>query len=229
MSKLKRDFYARDTLTVAKELLGKFLIHDYRGKKYIGKIVETEAYIGEEDKACHGRFGRTKRNEILFGEPGYAYVYMIYGMYYLLNIITEEKDFPAGILIRAVEPVTPTEAKRSLDFAEAPLEMTKERIKELRKLGSGPGVLTRWMEITGIQNGVDLVESNELYITNKLSKDVILATGRRPESKDSSQAGMTGKKFEVVKTTRVGVEYAGKWAYKPWRFYIKDNPFVSKK
>ncbi|HBG81293.1 TPA: 3-methyladenine DNA glycosylase [candidate division CPR2 bacterium] len=186
--KLKRNFYSRDTLTVAKELLGKYLIHIVYDQKFVGKIVEVEAYIGEDDMAAHSRFGRTKRNEIMYGEPGHAYVYIIYGMYDMLNIVTEKKDSPGAVLIRAVELIG-----------------EKGTLKDLRKLGSGPGVLTRWMKITRDQNSVDLL-SETLYIEDR---------GEKPE--------------EIVETTRIGVEYAGDHANLPWRFYIKDNPFVSRK
>ena len=103
--KLLPKFFARPTLTVARELIGKNLVVLRRGKRLVGRITETEAYIGEDDPACHARFGRTKRSEVLYWRPGTLYVYFTYGMHWLLNIVTERADFPAAVLIRAVEPL----------------------------------------------------------------------------------------------------------------------------
>ncbi|MBI3304971.1 DNA-3-methyladenine glycosylase [Candidatus Parcubacteria bacterium] len=103
--KLSPKFFARPTLTVARELLGKNLVVLRRGRRCVGRITETEAYIGEDDPACHARFGRTKRSEVLYWRPGTLYVYFTYGMHWLLNIVTERPDFPAAVLIRAVEPM----------------------------------------------------------------------------------------------------------------------------
>jgi len=243
MIKLTQSFYARNTLTVAKELLGKYLVHELNGKKFVGRIVEAEAYIGEEDKACHGRFGRTKRNEILFGKPGHAYVYMIYGMYYMMNVVTEKADFPSAVLIRAVEPVassavasskgkTGPSFRHSCEGGNPEKPKTRDqRLATLRKLGSGPGVLTRWMEISRLQNGIDIVNSDELYISSTansaFNQSVIPAKAGILRS--LVKPGITKKKIEIVETTRIGVEYAGECALKPWRFYIKDNPFVSRR
>lgn len=103
--KLVPKFFARPTLTVARELIGKNLVVLRRGKRIVGRITETEAYIGEDDPACHARFGRTKRSEVLYWRPGTLYVYFTYGMHWLLNIVTERADFPAAVLIRGVEPI----------------------------------------------------------------------------------------------------------------------------
>ncbi len=103
--KLLPKFFARPTLDVARELIGKNLVVLRRGKRLVGRITETEAYIGEDDPACHARFGRTKRSEVLYWRPGTLYVYFTYGMHWLLNIVTERPDFPAAVLIRAVEPL----------------------------------------------------------------------------------------------------------------------------
>ncbi|GFP30982.1 DNA-3-methyladenine glycosylase, partial [Candidatus Hakubella thermalkaliphila] len=103
--KLPREFYQRPTLTVAQDLLGKCLIRRTEEGLLVGKIVETEAYIGENDLACHASRGKTPRNEVMFGEAGHAYVYFTYGMFYCLNVVTEKKGFPAAVLIRSVEPM----------------------------------------------------------------------------------------------------------------------------
>ncbi|MBI2055734.1 MAG: DNA-3-methyladenine glycosylase [Candidatus Sungbacteria bacterium] len=105
MMRLPPKFFARPTLEVTRDLLGKKLVVLSRGRRRAGRILETEAYIGENDPACHARFGRTKRSEVLYWKPGTLYVYYTYGMHWLLNIVTERPDFPAAILIRAVEPI----------------------------------------------------------------------------------------------------------------------------
>ena len=103
---LPASFYERDTLIVAEELLGKYLVRQIHGKKMIGKIVEVEAYVGESDPACHAFRGLTPRTKIMYGKAGHAYVYFNYGMYFLLNVVTEREGFPAAVLIRALEPVS---------------------------------------------------------------------------------------------------------------------------
>ena len=104
-SKLQRKFYQRATLEVARRLLGMYLVRHHSEGITVGKIVETEAYVGPEDKASHASKGRTPRTDIMFGPAGYAYVYLVYGFYHCLNIVTESADYPAAVLIRAVEPV----------------------------------------------------------------------------------------------------------------------------
>jgi len=133
MRKLSRSFYARNAIDLAPALLGQILVHRFRGKTYRARIVETEAYVGEHDLACHASRGRTKRTEIMFGEPGHAYVYFIYGMYDMLNIVAAHKDDAQAVLIRAAEP---------LDEWEADL--------------GGPGKLCREMKMTVAMNGLDL-------------------------------------------------------------------------
>src|SRR4030043_1344517 len=102
---LYRKFYERNTLRVAQDLLGCFLVREYHGKIWQAMITETEAYVGENDLACHASKGKTSRTEVMYGEPGHAYVYMIYGIYHCLNIVTEKKGFPAAVLIRSVANV----------------------------------------------------------------------------------------------------------------------------
>lgn len=136
---IKRNFYDRNTVKVAKELLGCFLVRKYRGKITKVMITETEAYRGEYDPASHASRGKTSRTEIMYGHPGRAYIYMIYGMYFMLNVVTEEKDFPAAILIRAVK----TEGGKMLD---------------------GPGKLTKALYIDKSLNGWDLTRGKKLWI-----------------------------------------------------------------
>lgn len=146
--KLSRSFYTRPTLQVAKELLGKYLV--FRDKS--AKITEVEAYIGQKDQACHAACGKTKRNEVMFKKGGFAYIYLIYGIYHCLNITTENEGFPAAVLIRAV------------DHPDA----------------NGPGKLCRYFGLTKVQNGVDITRS-ELYIEDRgdrIAKSQIIATPR---------------------------------------------------
>ena len=140
MQKLPRQFYDRDTTQVARELLGKLLVHQAGGVTRVGKIVETEAYLGEHDLAAHSSKGRTRRTEIMYGPPGYAYVYFIYGMYYCVNVVTERAGHASAVLLRAVEPV-----------------------KNLEGRTCGPGLLCRAMKIDKALNGHDLL-SDDFFI-----------------------------------------------------------------
>lgn len=140
MKKRDRSFYNRDTMTVARELLGRYLVHVTDGSRRIGRIVETEAYLGARDKACHSARGRTARTEVMFGPPGYAYVYLIYGMYCCMNVVTERAGNASAVLLRAVEPV-----------------------KGMGGRTDGPGRLCRAMGIDRSLNGCDLTGS-VLYI-----------------------------------------------------------------
>lgn len=196
MQKLPRDFYARDAQAVVKDLLGKVLVTRLPEGEASGIIVECEAYLGTTDKAAHSFSGRrTKRNEVLFGPPGHAYVYLIYGMYHCFNVVVGEKENPQAVLVRALEPLSG-------------LELMAERRKNAEKklLTSGPGRLAQALGITRELNGADL-----------LADAVFIVEG------SSIEPG------EIVARPRIGVDYAEEWAEKPLRYYIRDNPFVSKR
>lgn len=182
MEKLERTFYDRETLRVAKELLGKYLIHRSDGVERIGRIVEVEAYLGPHDLAAHSARGLTERTKIMFGPPGHAYVYLIYGIHCCMNVVTEREGQAAAVLLRALEPV-----------------------KNIEDRTQGPGLLCRAMQIDRRLNGQDL-QSDRLYIAAE------------PEDKPPV----------IVKRPRIGVDYAGHWARRLLRFYIRGNPFVSK-
>jgi DNA-3-methyladenine glycosylase len=140
MRKLPRSFYNRDTRLVARELLGKCLVHVTGGVERIGRIVETEAYLGPHDLAAHSARGLTRRTQVMFGPPGHAYVYLIYGMYYCMNVVTERAGHASAVLLRAVEPV-----------------------KNVAGRTQGPGLLCRAMHIDQGRNGHDLL-SDDFYV-----------------------------------------------------------------
>ncbi len=153
--KLPRTFYRQPTEEVAQQLLGKFLIHRHGATTLTGRIVETEAYLGPHDLACHASKGRTKRTEVMFGPAGHAYVYFIYGFYNMLNLVTEAKDFPAAVLIRAVEPVRGIE------------RMKQNRKSDLlHNLASGPGKLCQAFAIDRSLNGADVC-AKVLYLEDR--------------------------------------------------------------
>ncbi|MBZ9686730.1 DNA-3-methyladenine glycosylase [Clostridium estertheticum] len=202
--KLTREFYAKETLQVAKELLGKVIVHEVNGVKLRGKIVETEAYIGSIDKASHAYGGKkTPRLEALYGKPGIAYVYFIYGMYHCFNVITKEEGSPEGVLIRAIEPIEGLEEMSKFRFNKAYNELTKAQFKNL---SSGPSKLCIAMNINKENNKQDLCESN-LYIEESTDKE----------------------KIKIIEAKRIGIDYAEEAKDFKWRFYIKSNIWVSVK
>lgn len=153
--KLPRTFYIQPTEEVAKQLLGKFLVHHVAAGSLVGRIVETEAYLGPHDLACHAAKGRTKRTEVMFGAAGHAYVYFVYGFYNMLNLVTEAKDYPAAVLIRAVEPVRGIE------------HMKQNRKSDLlHNLASGPGKLCQAFAIDRSLNGADVC-GKALYLEDR--------------------------------------------------------------
>lgn len=166
-NKLRRNFYNRPTLKVAREVLSKYLVVNMNGKKLCGMIVETEAYIGLNDPASHAYRGITRRNKVMFGKPGYAYVYFTYGMYHCLNLVTEKKGFPAAVLIRALEPEEGIEI------------MKKRRGKEkIEDLTSGPGKLCLAMGIDRSLNEADL-SGKIIYLEDRgKKKEKIVSTNR---------------------------------------------------
>ena len=165
--KLKRKFFNRNTVIVAQELLGKYLVRRVGGKVIATRITETEAYCGRNDLACHASKGLTERTRIMFGPPARAYIYLIYGMYHCLNVVTEKEGYPAAVLIRGCE------------------------------LANGPGKLCRELKINKKLNGIDLCGSKELWFEDRVERPA-----------------------KINKGNRIGVDYAGKWKDKLWRFYI---------
>jgi DNA-3-methyladenine glycosylase len=151
-NKLSRDFYNRPTLQVAVELLGKILIFEKDGKRVGGRLVEVEAYIGEDDPACHACRGQTPRNAIMYGDPGFLYVYFTYGNHFMLNIVTERKGYPAAVLLRGMEPLY------GIDVMIENRPVTKPT-----DIASGPGKLAKALGITTAHKGEDLVR-DRIYL-----------------------------------------------------------------
>ena len=203
MRKLEREFYNRDSASTAKDLLGKFLVHKRNGEELIGKIVEVEAYMGPTDKAAHS-YGnrRTDRNEVMYGPPGYAYVYIIYGMYNCMNVVVEQPGKPQAILIRALEPVKGLEAMAQFRYKKKYEELSKRQVLGLT---SGPGKLCISLNIDRSHNGEDLCGDN-IYILEDDKKE----------------------EFEIAATPRINIDYAEEAKDFLWRFLIKGNPYVSK-
>lgn len=201
LTKLKREFYKRNTLDVAKELVGKYLIHKSSEGATVGRIVETEAYIGPQDRASHAYEGKlTERTIIQFGPGGYAYIYQIYGINYCFNVVTEEPRKPEVVLIRALEPIDGIElmAKRRKNI---------DINKNLKHLTNGPSKLCQAMAIDKSLYGIDLC-GGELFLA----------------SANNSQ----NCSIDIAATPRINIDYAGEAKNYLWRFVLEDNPFVSK-
>ncbi len=179
---LPRAFYDRDTVEVARDLLGKHLVRVHDGVEHVGRIVEVEAYLGPHDLAAHSSRGLTPRTRVMFGPPGHAYVYLVYGMHWCMNVVTQAEGHASAVLLRALEPM-----------------------KNIAARTQGPALLCKAMGIDGHLNGHDL-----------LSPDFHL---RAPHGEE---------RIAIVKRPRVGVDYAGHWAQRLLRFYIRGNPFVSR-
>lgn len=167
---INRNFYKRNTLKVAQELLGCFLVRECRGKIWRAMITETEAYYGEDDLACHASRGKTPRTEVMYGHPGHAYVYMIYGMYHCLNIVTEKKDFPAAVLIRG------------LAYFRGRSACLSGRRSDLLDINlNGPGKLCKFLKIDKKLNKWDLTKGKKLWLEhpaqNPAKRDIV--AGRR--------------------------------------------------
>jgi DNA-3-methyladenine glycosylase len=193
MERLARPFYARDTLTVARELLGQRLVRLLDGQRVAGRIVEVEAYIGEEDRACHAAPGRTVRNAVMYGPPGRAYVYFIYGMHHCFNVVTEREGFPAAVLVRALEPVEGIEVMRRNRDGRAGVE-----------LANGPAKLCYALRIDRALNGADLVSGDELWIErDEPIGDERVATGPRVGVRGDERAVTVEWRFHVTDSLHV--------------------------
>ncbi|RIJ36735.1 DNA-3-methyladenine glycosylase [Pontibacter oryzae] len=197
--KLTKSFYTRpDVVQLAQELLGKYVYTCVDGMLTGGMIVETEAYSGENDKACHAHLQRrTQRTEIMYAEGGVAYVYLVYGMHHLFNIITNQQGSADAVLVRAIEP--------EVGIEEMQLRRNMQQLKP--NLTAGPGVLSQALGINKKLYGTDLTGST-IWLEDK---NVVLP----PES--------------IAAGPRIGIDYAGEDALLPWRFWVKESKWVSRK
>jgi len=195
--RLKTSFFNRSTVVVARQLLGKYLVRRIGGNLIRAKITETEAYCGFKDKASHASRGLTSRTKIMFGPPGHAYVYMIYGMYHCLNVVTEKEGYPAAVLIRKAEIINPK--FEALNTKQRPKIRNSKFKTDLNLQLKGPGIICRELKIDKHLNGVDICKVKELWI---------------------EEGGEEVKPGQIKKGKRIGVDYAGAWRHKLWRFYI---------
>jgi len=192
---LPREFFARPVLKVAKECLGKLLVHEIGGATLVARIVEVEAYRGPLDRAAHSFGGRrTERTEVMFGQAGIAYVFFVYGMHCLFNVVTGKRNEPQAVLIRAAEP----------QYGQASMASRRGHPKDIRMLTNGPGRLCQAFGISRFHNGADLCRP-PLYF----------AQGPAPR--------------RIEQSPRIGVNYAGTWAERPWRWTDAESPFVSRR
>ena len=195
--KLNRNFYNRDARIVGEDLIGKILVRKYDDIVIKSRIVETEAYIAAIDKASHGYGGKiTPRTKIMFGHPGYAYVYFIYGMYYCLNFVTEEEGTCSAVLIRAAEPLINEEEMSINRYNKNLNELTNY---QKRNISNGPGKLCNALKITTDHNGIDLT-GDEIYVEDD---------------------GFKG--FETVISKRINIDYAEEAKDFLWRYTIHYN------
>ena len=198
---LPRSFYARPVLSVARDCIGKHLIHATAAGRLVGRIVEAEAYRGPEDRAAHSFGGRrTARTEVMFGPPGYAYVFLVYGLHWHFNLVTTSLGQPHAVLIRALEPLEGLELmaeRRALPARD-------------RALTNGPGKLCRAFGIDRSSYGADLT-CGPLFLSEGLS-----------------EGPSDGPRRRVLRAPRIGIDYAGEWAARPWRFYDPASPYVSR-
>lgn len=189
---LERAFYERPVLRVARECVGKLLVYAAE-ELLVGRIVEVEAYRGPEDRAAHSYGGRrTARTEVMFGPAGYAYVFVLYGLHYNLNLVTGTAGQPQAVLIRAVEPI----------LGAATMALRRNVRPDHKVLTNGPGKVCQAFGISKRHYGVDLTQGS-LFLSD-------------------------GKSTRVARSPRIGVDYAGTWASKPWRFFEAGNMYVSR-
>jgi len=205
MPKLGREFYGRDTLTVARELLGKYLVRGTAAGPLAVRVTETEGYVGPVDKACHAYgYKRTKRTETLFAPPGTAYLYLIYGMYTCLNLVTEAAGEPCAVLLRAGEARLGGEEMAQNRFGRGQGDFTPYQRKHFL---NGPGKLCRALALTPAFDGLDLT-GDTLYVTDSLAD-----LGTPPWPGD--------ERVGTIHTgPRIGIDYAEEAAAFPWRFWL---------
>ena len=196
---IAREAVSADAVTTAQRLLGTYLVREDAHGRRIARIVETEAYAGPRDRASHARAGATARTAVMFGPPGHAYVYLVYGLHHCLNVVCDADGEAAAVLIRAVEPIAGAERMRTRRGATGGRD---------ERLAAGPARTCQALEIDRELGGLDLLTDARLWLADRPS--------------DSAS-------FEVVSGPRIGVDYAGPdWAARPWRFGVSGSPSLSK-
>ena len=199
------DFFERSALEVAPDLLGKILIRKTARGIISGKIVETEAYVGEEDLACHARCGKTERNKVMYGPAGHIYIYLIYGMYYNFNIVTAKEHIPEAVLIRALEPI-------------GGIELAKKNLKKFGRVRAdkdfmkGPGKLCAALDLDKSFYDEDITDSGRIWVEDP---SLVIPDSDR-------------KSIQIERSKRIGIDYADIYRDKLWRYSIKNNKFVSR-
>ncbi len=212
-----RRLLAGDTIDAARAVLGARLVrvserinapaHGPAAPRRVGRIVEVEAYLGEEDRASHARMGRTARNAVMYGDPGVAYVYLVYGMYHCLNVVTEAAPRPAAVLIRAVEPVAGVEEMRSARARRSRGRHAARAVPDAR-VAAGPGLVAAAFDIDRRHTGIDLCDP-----ASPVHLELAPASDPAPD---------------ILATARIGIAYAGEpWASVPWRFLVAGSASVS--
>jgi DNA-3-methyladenine glycosylase len=206
---LTQPFYNRPTIKVARELLGNYLIRKTQDGIMVGKIIETESYCGPKDKANHASKGLTPRTAPMFGKCGYSYIYLIYGMYSCFNIVTEKENYPAAVLIRSIQPIKGINLMiKNRNFKFSPLSqrgvggiysLSQSKVKKINNLTNGPGKLCQALCLTKKQNNLNITtKKNNFWIETPPEKN----------------------RIKIKKGPRVGIDYAGEYKDKLWRFWI---------
>jgi len=207
MAKLTREFYLGDTVAIARALVGKYLVRRLPGQVLVCRIVETEAYVGAVDKACHAYgYRRTARNAVMFGPPGHAYIYLIYGMHRCLNFVTNPEGEPDAVLLRGLVPIYGADAMARLRFGRSWGELTPYQRKNFL---NGPGKCCQALSLDRSLNGADLT-GEELFLCDSPADAGLPAVIAPPA---------------VVRTAkRVGIDYAEEARDFPWRFIQEEKP-----
>lgn len=206
MARLSRDFYLGDTVEITRALLGKYLVRRLDGETLVCRITEAEAYVGRCDKACHAYGGRrTERTAVMFGPPGHAYIYLIYGMHHCLNLVTEPEGEPSAVLIRGAEPVWGEPSMRRARFGSADKPLTAYQKKNFL---NGPGKLCKALSLTRAENGLDLM-GDTLFVCES------------PE--DLGLPCPAPVRERICSGPRIGVDYAEEAREFPWRFWLEKE------
>lgn len=209
MAKLNRAFFARNTVAVAQELLGKYIVRSIDDKLLVCRITETEAYVGPIDKACHAyQYKRTPRTETLFAPPGTIYIYLIYGMYHCLNFVTEKEGEPCAVLIRGAEAVVGMEQMARNRYGKAPAHLSTYQKKNFL---NGPGKLCQALQLSRRENNLSLMDDT-LWVCDSRSDFGLLTSGTKSQGND-----------RILSGPRINIGYAEEARHFPWRFWLDDE------